>query len=199
MKFRLIVLMLFAFLGACGGGSSSSSGGSEDKANLIVVIGDSIGAGIDASFAFPDLIASLTGIPVINSSVPGSNAEAGVSRAQGLIDQHNPRYIVALLGTNNALGDGGRGAGAINAMVTLSVICASNGVICVIGTLPPITLSGTLNGNARAISAGYRTVGGVRLADNFAVMNGSHIGPGGIHPNDTGQQIIGQNFANLLP
>jgi lysophospholipase L1-like esterase len=195
----LIIIVAFAFLSACGDSGSSSSGGSGNKENLIVVLGDSIGAVINASFAFPDIIASNTSIPVINTSTPGISAEAGVARAQGLIDEHNPRYIVALLGTNNALGSGGEAEGAINSMQTLAEICEENGVICIIGTLPPITLSSNLNGNVKKINAGYLAIDGVRIADNNAVLSSSDIGSDGIHPNNSGQQKIGDTFSAQIP
>ena len=193
MKTRLLIIIVSVLLSACGDGSSSSGSGS--KGNLIVVLGDSIGAGQDASIAFPDVIASLTGIQVSNNSTPGISAEGGVAKAQGLIDSLNPRYIVALLGTNNALGAGGEAGGAINAMQSLAQICADNGVICIIGTLPPITLSSGLNGNVKKINAGYRGISGVRIADNNAAMSASDIGTNGYHPNDSGQRIIGETFS----
>ncbi|MCP3955524.1 MAG: hypothetical protein GY697_25385, partial [Desulfobacterales bacterium] len=185
-------IVVFVFLAACGGGSSSS-GGSGDKERLIVVLGDSIGLGECTNIAFPDIIASLTGVPVINNSTGGISAEEGVSRAQDLIDRHNPRVIVALLGTNN-VSWGGVG-GAINAMQSLAQICKDNGVICIIGTLPPITNSNRGNNDVNAINDGYRAIGGVRIADNNAVMSGSNICSDGIHPNSSGQQIIGETFS----
>jgi lysophospholipase L1-like esterase len=197
MNIRLVVLLVFAFLAGCGGGSSSS-GGSGDTERLIVVLGDSIGTGTSASIAFPDVIAGLTGIPVINNSTGGISAGTGVSRAQGLIDEHNPRYIVALLGTNNAQGQG-NAEGAIGAMENLARICKQNGVICIIGTLPPLTLSSNLNGNVKKINIGYRAISGVRIADNAAFMDSSHISRDGIHPNNSGQQIIGETFSAHLP
>lgn len=200
MRIRLFVLLAVVLLSACGGSSgSSSSGASGDKENVIVVLGDSIGTGYAASIKFPDIIAANTGIPVINASRPGISAEEGVSYAPGLIAEFNPAYIVALLGTNNALGAGGKGDGAVSAMQTLANLCAQHGIICIIGTLPPIALSGSLNGNASAISAGYRGIAGVRIADHNAVMNGSHIGGDGIHPNNNGQALIGQGFSAQLP
>ena len=199
MTIRLLIIVAFTFLSACGDSGSSSSGGSGSKENLIVVLGDSIGAGTGASIAFPDIIASMTGIPVINSSTPGISAEGGVARAQSLIDEHNPRYIAALLGTNNALGAAGQASGAIDAMQTLANICEDNGIICVIGTLPPITLSSNLNGNVKKINAGYSAIGGVRIANNNAVMSSSDIGSDGIHPNDGGQQKIGETFSTQIP
>lgn len=198
IKIRIVLLSAFVFLSACGGDGSSDSGSgsaSGDKANIIVVLGDSIGAGVSASIKFPDVIAGITGIQVINNSSPGISAEGGVSAAQSLINQHNPRYIVSLLGTNNALGAGNKVSGAVNSQTFLASICIEQDIVCVIATLPHITLSGDVNARAESISAGIRGIGGVRIADVRASMNGSHTSSDGIHPNDAGQQIIGQVIA----
>ena len=119
-KFILILVFIIALTG-CGGGSDSSSGSGGNQPateleRLIVVIGDSIGLGFGASFAFPDMIRSLTDIPVVNISQGGTSAEFGVGRAPGLIEQYKPMYLVVLLGTNNAGGAGGGVPGAINSM-----------------------------------------------------------------------------------
>ena len=196
---RVILIAAIVFLGACSDdGDSDSGGGSSNKENVIVVIGDSIGAGVGSSINFPDIIASITGIPVINNSSPGISAEGAISAAQSLIAQHNPKFIVSLVGTNNALGAGNQASGAINSQKFLASVCIENGIVCIFGTLPHITLSGRINSNAEAISAGVRAIQGVRIADVRAAMNGSHTGPDGIHPNEAGHQIMGQVFAGLI-
>jgi len=199
MNIRLFILVVFTLLTACGGSGSSSSGGANDKENLIVVLGDSIGFGYAASIAFPDVIAGLTGIPVINISVPGTAAETGVGRAQGVIDVYNPRYIVALLGTNNAKGSAGGVSGAIYAMQVLAQICRDNGVICIIGTLPPISRSVEENNNVNSINGGYHAIPDVRIADNNPLMTGADLTSDGVHPNNSGQQKIGEIFSAQLP
>lgn len=200
MRNRLVIVLLCAMLNACGG-SSSSGGASGSKENLIIVLGDSIGTGHQASVAFPQIIQNLTGIPVLNESIPGAAAEEGVSHAPGLIEEHNPRYIVALLGTNNALGAGGEVGGAIRALEDLASICEENGVVCLIGTLPPITSSSSENNSVNAINAGYRAINTkrTRIVDNNLVMNGTHMNSDGIHPNNSGQQVIAETFASQLP
>jgi len=206
MNIRLLILAVFTFLSACGGGggSSSSGGGGSvkpdpSKANLIVVIGDSIGAGLNASIAFPDVVSGITGIPNANSSTPGITAEEGAARAQTLIDKFNPRYIIVQLGTNDATGGGGRVDEAIAALNSLAQTCIDNGVVCIFGTLPIITASSLQNEDGVTISNGIRAIAGVRIADNAKVLNASHIGPDGEHPTDEGQQLIGETFASRLP
>lgn len=199
MGFRLLIILLSVVLSACGG--SSSSGASSGKENLIIVLGDSIGYGRQATVRFPDIIQNLSGIPVSNKSKPGISAEQGVADAPGLIKEFNPRYLVVLLGTNNALGAGGEVHGAISTMQDLAQICEETNTVCILGTLPPITSSSTENNNVNAINDGYRALAGgrMRIADNNAVMNGSHLNSDGIHPNNSGQQLIAEVFTAQLP
>jgi lysophospholipase L1-like esterase len=201
-KLSLILVFTVALTG-CGGGSDSSSGSGGNQPateleRLIVVIGDSIGTGFGASFAFPDLLRSLTGIPVLNISQGGTSAEFGVSRAPGLIEEHRPMYLVVLLGTNNAGGAGGGVPGAINSMQYVVDIANNAGVIPVIGTLPPIPRSSKENNNAAAISAGIRAIPDARIAPINRSLGGQNIGSDGKHPNDSGQQIIASLFAQLI-
>ena len=200
MVIRLPGILLCAMLSACGG-NSSSSGASGNKENLLVVLGDSIGYGYQTSVRFPDILQNLSGIPVINNSIPGNSAEQGVADAPGLIKQHNPRYLAVLLGTNNALGAGGEVDGAIRTMEDLAQICKDTATVCILGTLPPITASSNENNAVNQINAGYLGVAGgrVRIADANSVMNGSHLNSDGIHPNNSGQQVIAEAFAAQLP
>jgi len=199
MKLRLLGILFFAFLSACGGGGSSSGGGGGDQEDLILALGDSIGAGAETGgYAFPDIASILTAIPVVNTSEPGATAETEVLRAQSLIDQHHPRYLIAMLGTNNALGAPGGADGAIHALQTLANICESNGIFCIISTLPPITSSSDFNGNVKKINAGIFGISNAIIANSNAVLSGSDLLSDGIHPNTGGQDKIGQVFADQL-
>ena len=194
MNARLLTLLLFIFLGGCSGGSSSS-GGAGDKEDLILALGDSIGAGFaTGGYAFPEIVGIQRALPVVNASKSGITAEEGVLGAEALIAEHNPRYIIALLGTNNALGAGGKVEGAISALEYLAKICDDNGIICIIGTLPPLTISSSDNFNAKKISAGIRPIAGVRIAEN-GDMTGGDISSDGIHPNGGGQDKIAAAFS----
>ena len=218
IKISVFTLILFALAGCGGGGSSSSSGGgqaptedsstteapTEDSSTtpalerLIVVIGDSIGAGVSASTAFPGSIQALTGIAVINISKAGSSAEEGASRAPALISRYRPMYLVMLLGTNNATGAGGGVSGAVSSLQYAADVAINAGVIPVIGTLPPITRSSIENSNVDAINSGIRGISGARIAPISGAMNGSHISSDGLHPNQSGQDIIAIQFAQQI-
>ena len=202
--FILILTVFGLLLAGCGGGSNSTSqGGSASGGSLtlerkIVVIGDSIGEGFAASFAFPERLQSLTGVPVINISKGGSTAELGASRAADLIAEHQPMWLVMLLGTNNAGGSGGGVSGAVGALRGAAGVANAAGVTPVIGTLPPITRSSSENNNAKKISDGIRGIENTRIAPLNSSMNVSHIGSYGKHPNDSGQEIIAQLFSQQI-
>ena len=195
MKLKLLGLFFVVFIAACSDGGSSS-GGSGDKEELILALGDSIGAGaFTGGYAFPEITGILTALPVVNDSEPGISAEGGVTKAQDLINQHNPRFLIAMLGTNNALGAGGGAGGAVSALQSLANICEANGVICIISTLPPITLSSDLNGNVKKINSGIHGISNAIIADSAAVLGSGDILGDGIHPNAGGQDKIANVFA----
>lgn len=211
--------MLFLSLAGCGGGDNNTETGAGESAEagvaaaeaddaaeqdeplplerLIVVIGDSIGTGFAAGTNFPAIIEGLTGIPVINASTPGISAEGGVSKAQSLIDRFRPMYLVVLLGTNNAAGAAGGISGAISSLRFVASLANGEGVIPVIGTLPPITRDIEENAAASAISGGILGIGGARIARINSALGPSDIADG-VHPNDNGQSKIGSLFAQQI-
>ena len=208
--------MLLLSLAGCGGGDSNTETGAGESSDpdatatdenaaaeqdeplplerLIVVIGDSIGAGVGASTNYPAIIEGLTGIPVINASTPGISAEAGVSKAPDLIERFRPMYLVVLLGTNNATGAAGGISGAISSLRFAASVANGEGVIPVIGTLPPISRDLEENAAASAISGGILGIGGARIARIDSAVSISDIADG-LHPNNNGQSIIGSLFA----
>lgn len=219
---KIFFLLLLLFLSGCGGGgndtetgageggtdqSTESAAAQEDAEigqdevapleRLIVVIGDSIGAGVGANTNYPAIIEGRTGIPVINVSTPGISAEAGASRAPDVIERFRPMYLVVLLGTNNATGAAGGISGAISALQFAASVANGAGVVPVIGTLPPISRDVNENAAASAISGGILGIGGARIARIDAAVSISDIADG-LHPNDNGQNIIGALFAEQI-
>ena len=220
-RFKFIFPLVFILLIAgCGGGSDDTSTGAgtteetpptEEETtapapppsmepaltNQIVVVGDSIAAGVGASTNFPSIIQAITGIPVVNAGVPGIDAEGGALRGVDLINRLRPRWIVALLGTNNAAGAGGGITGAVNSLRFLANVANQAGVTIIIGTLPPISRSSTENAAAAAISGGILGIGGARIVRIDAAVSLSEISDG-LHPGNSGQNTIGRLFASQI-
>lgn len=215
---RFLLLFLFVFiLAGCGGSDDNTDSGAGETAaeetaetpaadegdeefkleKRIVVIGDSIAAGVGASTNFPSLIQSRTGISTVNAATPGISAEGGSSQVPRLIERFRPRFLVILLGTNNAAGAAGGVSGAINAIKFAVRAAQDKGVIPIVGTLPPISRDAGQNANASAISAGIRRISGARIARVDAVVSINDIADG-LHPNDTGQAQIARVFAEQI-
>jgi len=72
-------------------------------------------------------------------------------------------------------------------------------VIPIVGTLPPITRSGAENRRANELSSGIRRLNNAVIAEvRGALGNGASTIADGVHPNQTGQQIIADTFAGVF-
>ena len=201
------VLLSCLILASCGGGGSSSGSGSNiapaptptptpapTPTLSVVAIGDSIGNGFGVATGWPVLLADILGAPVNNNSVTNEQTDFGVRIIGERLDAVQPTHVVILLGTNDAI----RGSVdvAIANLQTMVDAARSRNVIPIVGTLPPITRDAGENARAESISAGIRSLSGARLAGvRGAFGDGRGLLVDGIHPNDTGQMIIADAFA----
>jgi len=202
---RLVLLTLTFTLASCGGGGSSSGSGSNiapaptptpdpTPSTSVVAIGDSIGNGFGVATGWPVLLADIIGAPVNNNSVTNEQTDFGVRIIGERLDAVQPTPVVILLGTNDAI----RGSVdvAIANLQTMVDTARARNVIPIVGTLPPITRDAEENDRAERISAGIRGLSGARIAGvRGALGDGSGLFVDGLHPNNTGQMIIADVFA----
>lgn len=215
-KLFLLLVMVFA-LAACNDDKETSSGGGGNKQDeqqnqqtsqesdqkddgkdfheMILAAGDSITSGWQLSVAYPDIVQSRTGIPTTNLSSPGISAEQIASNAVNYIATKGaPRYVIALMGTNNAAnGAGGGVEGAINAAKYLAQVCNELGITLVLGTLPKIYISSSKDAKSLAISNAIRGISGTRIAEIRAAVPRSDYFDD-LHPNEAGQRKIAEAF-----
>jgi len=70
----------------------------------IVAFGDSLTYGIGAgSQNYPNSLAAITGLNVVNAGISGETTAGGVQRFQAVIEQHRPELIILLEGGNDIL------------------------------------------------------------------------------------------------
>ena len=167
----------------------------EVRPNKVLVVSDSFGAGFGGTTAFPVHIEQITGIPVVNSSEGGRMTSLGHAIIGGLLEVNAPTHVVILLGTNDALfGDVNEAIGHLQAMVNISR--AANATVLV-GTIPPLLNSEEANGKTAQISAGIRGLSGASIVPVRNQLPASSLYDG-VHPDDSGQRIIGMLFAERI-
>lgn len=95
--------LLFALLLlGCSGGPELSPLSSEAR---ILAFGDSLtfGTGVPSGQGYPEVLAELTGLTVINAGVPGETTIRGRQRLPGLLAEHDPQLVLLIHGGNDTL------------------------------------------------------------------------------------------------
>lgn len=97
------VIMLFAAFTLVGCSQPELPLLSED--DVILAFGDSLtaGEGVSLSESYPSVLASLTGLKVVNAGVRGETTVQGLSRFAAEIKRHQPKLVVLLEGGNDVL------------------------------------------------------------------------------------------------
>lgn len=198
-----LALALIGCGGGGDGGLSNKNPGNNDV-NVVVAFGDSITQGSECPCTpYPARLAGMIGKSVANTGISGSIASENVARTQSAIDRYHPGFMLILYGVNDVIhGRGIEGiAGAVDAMVAT---CLDNHVVPVLATYPrPITghaifgpRTSRLNEHIKSI-ASSRGIKCVNLESEFNA-NPEWYMPDGLHPNDTGTQVIALAFADLF-
>lgn len=71
----------------------------------IVAFGDSLTEGIGASktASYPNQLAQITGLNVINAGISGETTDRGLARFEDVLKQYNPELVILLEGGNDIL------------------------------------------------------------------------------------------------
>ena len=97
------LLLLVAALNACSDNKPQLPRLTADA--VILAFGDSLtfGSGADKGQSYPDVLAELTGLTVINAGIPSEVTAQGVRRLPALLDRYRPQLLLLCHGGNDLL------------------------------------------------------------------------------------------------
>ena len=191
--------------GGGGGGGNSAPDVGDNDINTVLCVGDSITDGecVPAGAPYPSRLGGLTGKRVVNAGACGEKSGGGAERIGGLLARHKPGYVCILYGANDAIFD--RDIGNVDSHLrTIVQACLDNKSVPIIATLTPLYDGHAFaRGSAREISADIRGLAkemGARLADleNEFGSNRDFIQDDGLHPSDSGTQLIALTFNDRI-
>jgi lysophospholipase L1-like esterase len=214
-RFRLVAcglaVLASGLLSACDGGGGGGESyknfdfGDNDR-NKVVVLGDSItkGGNCDGEGApYPRRIGDITGLSVINAGVDAEQTSRSASRTGSLLRKFKPGFLIILTGHNDAIF--GRDYNAVIGNLRNIVRQAKNNkTVPIIGTLLPISAPRSFaTGPAQDYSVGIRQMAkeeGAKLVDIEREFGSSgDLQCDGLHPNDQGNAVLANAFADKLP
>ena len=101
-KFLLRISLVLTFL--LGGCSNSTQIEISDD-TVILAFGDSLteGYGAPEGNAYPEVLARILGVKVLNAGVSGETSAQGLARLPALLDAHQPDILILITGGNDIL------------------------------------------------------------------------------------------------
>lgn len=198
-----------ALVSACNdsGGDSGSTPkdfGDNDP-GLVVAMGDSITEGqcVPAGAPWPSRLAGLSGKGVINEGRCGERSAGGASRIAGVLSRTKPGYVLINYGANDAIY--GHTSGTLTYHIRVMIQAAkANNTVPLVGTVLPMYDSHAFAADkVPEYNAAIKQVckeEGVRVVDvNKEFGNErSFLQGDGLHPSDSGNQLIALSFNDKL-
>ncbi|MHB1402639.1 MAG: arylesterase [Thiobacillus sp.] len=168
-----------------------------DSHDVIVAFGDSLthGSGASADTAYPAVLASLTGLAVINAGVPGDTTASALQRLPEVLAEHQPRLVLLCLGGNDMLRKQPESATENNLRLLVQAIRASGAEVVLIGVPAPKLFGGAPDFYARVAE----DMGLPLEQDIFSdVLKDNRLKSDPIHANAAGYRVVAERLAEFL-
>ncbi|MFZ3175489.1 MAG: arylesterase [Thiobacillus sp.] len=191
---RFLVALLVLFLAACDRAPTLPKLNPHD---VIVAFGDSLthGTGASADTAYPAVLASLTGLAVINAGVPGDTTASALQRLPAVLEEHQPRLVLLCLGGNDMLRKQSESATENNLRLLVQAIRASGANVVLIGVPAPKLFGGAPDFYARVAE----DMGLPLEQDIFSdVLKDNRLKSDPIHANAAGYRVVAERLAEFL-
>lgn len=198
-------LVIFPACNDSGGGDSTPKDFGDNDPNVVVAIGDSITEGrcVPAGAPWPSRLGSLSGKNVINEGRCGERSAGGAARIAGVLSSRKPGYVLINYGANDAIF--GHTSGTLAYHIRVMVQAAkANKTVPLVGTVLPMYDSHAFAaGKVPEYNSAIKQVckeEGVRMVDVNKEFGDerSFLQGDGLHPSDSGTQLIALSFNDKL-
>lgn len=191
---RFFALFIALLLGACNNAPALPKLSPND---VIVAFGDSLtyGTGAETHAAYPAVLSTLIGHPIVNAGVPGETTSEALTRLPQVLAQHHPKLVLLCLGGNDLLRQQAPSGIAENLRTLIRAIQASGASVVLIGVPEP-----RLFGGAPAFYADIAKE--LKLPYEGEVFNevlkNPRLKSDPIHANAEGYRLVAERLAELL-
>lgn len=98
---KLFALLLIVQLSGCGSPQVTPLA----ETDTVVAFGDSLtaGYGVSKKESYPSVLASISGLKVVNEGISGETTTQGLKRLPSVLEKHNPKLVILLEGGNDVL------------------------------------------------------------------------------------------------
>ena len=191
---RFFALIVALILAGCGDDPTLPRLTTDD---VIVAFGDSLtyGTGADTQAAYPAVLSTLVGHPIINAGEPGETTTEAIARLPQVLTQYHPKLVLLCLGGNDMLRQQPAATITENLRALIRAIQASGASVVLIGVPEP-----KLFGGAPAFYAD--------IADELKlpyegegfneVLRNPSLKSDPIHANAQGYRLVAERLAALL-
>jgi lysophospholipase L1-like esterase len=113
--------------------------------DVVLAFGDSLtyGVGAHRNQAYPAVLQTLLGKPVINAGVPGETTAEGLKRLPQTLDKHQPKILLLCLGGNDLLRGRPRTEITQNLRTMVALSRERNVAVVLVGVPEPRLFGGT--------------------------------------------------------
>ena len=200
-----LACLLIASCNDGGGGGGGSKDIGDNRAGVVLAMGDSITNGVchPAGAPYPARLAGLAGKTVINEGDCGETAAEAAGRVARELETHKPETLLLLYGANDMIQSRGSES-AINGLRAMIQAGKARKTRVVVATVMPMYDDhAPFNGSVQALNpqiialARAEKVSIVNLSKEFGTRR-ELIQEDGLHPSDAGTQVIAAAFADKL-
>ncbi|WP_036253146.1 GDSL-type esterase/lipase family protein [Methylobacter sp. BBA5.1] len=193
---KQLLSLIFLALTACSEPSRTLTKLPDDA--VILAFGDSLTYGTGASRLsdYPNILAELTSLEVINEGIPGEISEEGLERLPALLDEYQPKLLILIHGGNDLLRKIPSEQIAANLNKMIEEAASRHVEVVMLGVPQPNLLTLTSADLYQRIAEDRNIP--VDLNTLPDILGDNSLKSDMVHPNDAGYQLMAGNIFKLL-